>query len=99
MRPFMSGCWRKDAGAEGRMCGIYGLVALRHGANCNPALLKAMALATQHRGPDDEGQYTDRGLAWECGGFRSSSQHGAPADSQRGRDELGDLQRRDLQLP
>jgi asparagine synthase (glutamine-hydrolysing) len=45
------------------MCGIYGLVALRDGADCDPALLDAMATVTRHRGPDDEGCYVDRSLA------------------------------------
>jgi asparagine synthase (glutamine-hydrolysing) len=45
------------------MCGIYGVVALRDGADCGPALLDAMAKVTRHRGPDDEGRYVDRGLA------------------------------------
>ena len=45
------------------MCGIYGMVALRDGADCEPALLDAMAKVARHRGPDDEGRYFDRGLA------------------------------------
>ncbi|MPZ12396.1 MAG: asparagine synthase (glutamine-hydrolyzing) [Kiloniellaceae bacterium] len=45
------------------MCGIYGLVALREGADCDPSLLDAMAEVTFHRGPDDEGRHSDRGLA------------------------------------
>lgn len=45
------------------MCGIYGLVALRDGADCNPVLLDAMSRITHHRGPDDEGRHVDRGLA------------------------------------
>lgn len=45
------------------MCGIYGMVALRQGADCDPALLDAMAAVTVHRGPDDEGRHADRGLA------------------------------------
>ncbi|HEY9549959.1 MAG TPA: asparagine synthetase B, partial [Kiloniellaceae bacterium] len=45
------------------MCGIYGMVALRAGADCDPSLLDAMAAATVHRGPDDEGRHADRGLA------------------------------------
>jgi asparagine synthase (glutamine-hydrolysing) len=45
------------------MCGIYGLVALRDGADCDPAILEVMAGVTSHRGPDDEGSYVDRGLA------------------------------------
>ena len=45
------------------MCGIYGVVALRDGANCDPSLLDAMASVTVHRGPDDEGRHVDDGLA------------------------------------
>ncbi len=45
------------------MCGIYGLVALRDDADCDPALLDAMSRITHHRGPDDEGRHVDRGLA------------------------------------
>ena len=45
------------------MCGIYGVVALRDGANCDPSLLDAMASVTVHRGPDDEGRYVEHGLA------------------------------------
>jgi asparagine synthase (glutamine-hydrolysing) len=45
------------------MCGIYGIVALREGADCSPSLLDAMAKVTVHRGPDDEGRYTEKGLA------------------------------------
>lgn len=45
------------------MCGIYGMVALRADADCDPVLLDAMAAVTVHRGPDDEGRYSERGLA------------------------------------
>lgn len=45
------------------MCGIFGIVALREGADCDPALLDAMSKITFHRGPDDEGRHVDRGLA------------------------------------
>jgi asparagine synthase (glutamine-hydrolysing) len=44
------------------MCGIYGLVVLRNGADCDPTLLDAMSSVTRHRGPDDEGRYIDQGL-------------------------------------
>ena len=46
------------------MCGIYGVVALHDGANCDPALLNAMAKVIRHRGPDDEGSHVDHGLAF-----------------------------------
>lgn len=45
------------------MCGIYGMLALREGADCDASLLDAMAAVTVHRGPDDEGRHSDRGLA------------------------------------
>jgi len=45
------------------MCGIYGLVALKPGAACAPADLRAMAALTVHRGPDDEGAYVADGVA------------------------------------
>ena len=45
------------------MCGIYGLMALRAGANCDPLLLDAMAKSIRHRGPDDQGQIVDQGVA------------------------------------
>lgn len=45
------------------MCGIYGMVALREGADCRSSLLDAMAEVTVHRGPDDQGHYAERGLA------------------------------------
>src|SRR3546814_18586900 len=45
------------------MGGMYGLVALRDGANCDPSLLESMGAVIAHRGPDDEGFHADRGLA------------------------------------
>ncbi len=45
------------------MCGIYGMVALRAGADCDPGLLDAMGAAIVHRGPDDEGRYAAPGFA------------------------------------
>ena len=39
------------------------MVALRPGSPCDPALLEPMAAVTRHRGPDDEGHFTDQGLA------------------------------------
>jgi asparagine synthase (glutamine-hydrolysing) len=45
------------------MCGIFGMVALREGADCDPAQLDAMSEVTFHRGPDDGGRHADRGLA------------------------------------
>ena len=82
------------------MCGIYGVVALRDGANCDPALLDAMARVTLHRGPDDEGRHVDDGLAM---GMRRlsiidlSSGHQPIANADE--TDLDRLQRRDLQLP
>jgi asparagine synthase (glutamine-hydrolysing) len=41
------------------MCGIYGILALRPEARNSTAALRRMAAVTEHRGPDDEGQYQD----------------------------------------
>jgi asparagine synthase (glutamine-hydrolysing) len=45
------------------MCGIYGMIALREGADCSAGALDAMARVLHHRGPDDEGRHIGRGLA------------------------------------
>ncbi len=45
------------------MCGIYGIVSLRAGHTPDPALLDGMAAVTHHRGPDDEGAYSDASIA------------------------------------
>jgi len=42
---------------EVTVCGICGKLNLDRGANVSPSLLKAMADAIRHRGPDDEGYY------------------------------------------
>ena len=44
------------------MCGIAGLFN-RTGRSPDPALLRRMAAAMNHRGPDDEGYFQDRGVA------------------------------------
>ena len=44
------------------MCGIYGIINL-DGAPADTQLLSAMAGATRHRGPDDEG-YHVYGAIW-----------------------------------
>jgi asparagine synthase (glutamine-hydrolysing) len=44
------------------MCGIYGIVALRDSAMPEPAILSRMSGVTVHRGPDDEGAYSDPGI-------------------------------------
>jgi asparagine synthase (glutamine-hydrolysing) len=41
------------------MCGIYGILALRPGGPPETGALRRMAAVTVHRGPDDEGAYTD----------------------------------------
>jgi len=49
------------------MCGICGKLTLEPGATVSPALIKTMADAIHHRGPDDEGYY----VAGQIGlGFR-----------------------------
>lgn len=45
------------------MCGIYGLLELQ-GAPADASRLDAMARATVHRGPDDEGRHVDGPLAF-----------------------------------
>ena len=41
------------------MCGIAGVMKFREGARVEPATLRQMCAAMVHRGPDDEGVYTD----------------------------------------
>jgi asparagine synthase (glutamine-hydrolysing) len=41
------------------MCGIYGVVALTADARLDPACLPRMGASIVHRGPDDEGSYSD----------------------------------------
>src|SRR5256885_15362208 len=41
------------------MCGITGVMKFREGARVEPATLRQMCSAMVHRGPDDEGVYTD----------------------------------------
>jgi asparagine synthase (glutamine-hydrolysing) len=41
------------------MCGITGIMQFREGARVEPATLRRMCAAMVHRGPDDEGIYTD----------------------------------------
>src|SRR5229473_1175280 len=41
------------------MCGIAGLLELKKNAQANPAILRQMCDVMAHRGPDDEGIYTD----------------------------------------
>ena len=45
------------------MCGIYGIVSLREGYSPDPRLLGPMAKVTLHRGPDDQGEYGEPGIA------------------------------------
>ncbi len=45
------------------MCGIYGIVSLREGYSPDSRLLAPMAKVTLHRGPDDQGEYVEPGLA------------------------------------
>jgi asparagine synthase (glutamine-hydrolysing) len=41
------------------MCGIYGILALRGGRQHDPEVLSRMGDSIRHRGPDDEGSYSD----------------------------------------
>src|SRR5580698_6452646 len=41
------------------MCGIAGILEFGHGARANAAALREMCLVITHRGPDDDGFYTD----------------------------------------
>ncbi|MGA7338447.1 MAG: asparagine synthetase B, partial [Candidatus Sulfotelmatobacter sp.] len=41
------------------MCGITGVLKLGEGGQVDPGLLRRMCAAMIHRGPDDEGIYTD----------------------------------------
>jgi asparagine synthase (glutamine-hydrolysing) len=41
------------------MCGITGVMQFRNGARVEPEALRRMCAAMVHRGPDDEGVYTD----------------------------------------
>jgi asparagine synthase (glutamine-hydrolysing) len=42
-----------------QMCGISGVMQFRNGARVEPETLRRMCAAMVHRGPDDEGIYTD----------------------------------------
>jgi asparagine synthase (glutamine-hydrolysing) len=44
------------------MCGIYGVLTLREGAQLDGGLLKRMGDVTRHRGPDDGGEYACPGM-------------------------------------
>ena len=46
------------------MCGIHGIVALANNYQPDPACLKRMGDVSIHRGPDDEGHYVGRGVAF-----------------------------------
>lgn len=46
------------------MCGIYGVLDLRHSAHQPPDGLARMGAALVHRGPDDEGRFSDGPLSF-----------------------------------
>ncbi len=79
------------------MCGIAGVVG---GRWSDPAVIGRMLHALRHRGPDDGATH---GAQWRGAGPSPALDHrprGRPAaDRQRGRHQVGRLQRRDLQLP
>src|SRR5690348_16401772 len=41
------------------MCGIYGVLSLTGHPRHGPELLRRMGLAMRHRGPDDDGAFSD----------------------------------------
>jgi len=45
------------------MCGICGIVSPQNGESFSPSLLSSMCKTIIHRGPDDEGQFMDKGIA------------------------------------
>ena len=55
------GCCGLLAG-DALMCGIAGVLDLRHREAVSPRLMREMARAMPHRGPDDEGVYTRENL-------------------------------------
>jgi len=46
------------------MCGIYGIVSLSGAKTPDPEQVRRMAAATVHRGPDDEGAYFEKRIAF-----------------------------------
>ena len=52
------------------MCGICGYLSLNHKTHALPETIKRMADSMMHRGPDEYGEYFDRGLGL---GFRRLS--------------------------
>ena len=86
------------------MCGIAGFAdsssLQRRTPEADFTLVHPMCDVIRHRGPDDEGVHVEPGV----GARHAAAEHHRPrdrpsADSQRGSDGLGRLQRRDLQLP
>ena len=84
------------------MCGIAGFLLLRPPVvSFDPTRrLREMISTVRHRGPDDEGLWSDgdvRSRACEIGDHRSIARR-TPANGRCRRPNLGDLQRRDIQL-
>src|SRR5580698_9859352 len=72
-RPSRSGIvdhWQSNIGSEDTVCGICGKLSFDRGATVSPVLLKAMAEAIHHRGPDDDGYYVSGAVGL---GFRRLS--------------------------
>lgn len=47
------------------MCSICGLIDFKHGENASEELVRKMGSVMSHRGPDQNGVYTDRGVAFQ----------------------------------
>jgi asparagine synthase (glutamine-hydrolysing) len=62
--------WQYNTGSEGTVCGICGKLSFDRGATVSPSLLKGMADAIHHRGPDDDGYYVSGAVGL---GFRRLS--------------------------
>ena len=76
------------------MCGIAGAVDLTGTREFPMGRLLAMTGAIAHRGPDDEQVHVEPGVALGCAAAVDHRLGGrAAADRQRGRVDLGGLQR------
>ena len=79
------------------MCGIAGFVN-REGQGADRAIVERMTATLAHRGPDGDGFHCHRaGRAGTSAAVDHRRGRRRPADVQRGRHGLGDLQRRALQ--
>ena len=81
------------------MCGIAGWIDYQASRQDAGRLLEGMKRAIWHRGPDEEGSRRRAGGDRDAAPRHHRPRRRAPADGQRGRDDLDRLQRGDLQLP